>query len=107
MGGKQGNGRAKGEPKSVRNSSVIKDTCSTGSVIQIKANPVHVLVSPWRVLKLEGINAGKAGLQEGTNLLTNGPTHPSQQRLSLSHVVNEAQGPGGAVEASMQAVIQV
>lgn len=35
------------------------------------------------------------------------PTHPGQQRLLLSHVVNEAQRPGGTMEASMQAVVQV
>lgn len=35
------------------------------------------------------------------------PTHPSQQCLLLGHMVNEAQGPGGAVEACMQAVVQV
>lgn len=35
------------------------------------------------------------------------PTHPGQQRLLLTHMVNEAQGPGGAMETGVQAVIQV
>lgn len=34
-------------------------------------------------------------------------THPGQKGLLLSHVVDEAQRPGGAVQPGMQAVVQV
>ena len=34
-------------------------------------------------------------------------THPGQKGLLLSHVVDEAQWPGGAVQPGMQAVVQV
>ena len=34
-------------------------------------------------------------------------THPGQKGLLLSHVVDEAQWPGGAVQPGMQVVVQV
>lgn len=74
--------------------------------MRIKAKPVRIPVSAWRVL-VRRDHDRESRLAEGTDLLTSSSTHPSQQRLLLSHMVNEAQGPGGAMEASMQAVIQV
>lgn len=58
------------------------------------------------VVRVDRVEEKEASSQERT-LPDPQPTHPGQQRLALSHVVNEAQGPGGAVEARVQTVVQV
>lgn len=53
----------------------------------------------------DGTCLGHQGAEAGIELKFGG--HPGQQRLLLSHVINEAQGPGSAVETRVQAVVQV
>lgn len=53
----------------------------------------------------DGTRLGHQGAEAGIQLKFGG--HPGQQRLLLCHVVNEAQRPGGVMEAGVQAVVQV
>lgn len=91
----------------MRNSSVIKDTCTYRVSDADKGKTCARSSERVEGAKVRRDHDRESRLAEGTDLLTSSSTHPSQQRLLLSHVVNEAQGPGGAMEASMQAVIQV
>lgn len=50
---------------------------------------------------------GKKACSAGINSFRALSTHPGQKGLLLSHVVDEAQWPGGAVQPGVQAVVQV